>query len=83
MNITLKTAGLFTRYLPEGTEGKTAEIEVPDGITPDGVLAHIGAPTDTRCLIVLNGSAVPPSKRNEITLSDGDAMSFMPPLKGG
>ncbi|MBT4890510.1 MAG: MoaD/ThiS family protein [Rhodospirillales bacterium] len=83
MKITLKTAGLFSRYLPEGTKGNLAELEVKDGATPVDVARQIGAPTDTKCLIVVNGTAVPPSQHDIFTLNDGDAMSFMPPLKGG
>jgi len=83
VKITLKTAGLFSRYLPEGTKGNLAELDIPDGATPLDVVRQIGAPTEGRCLIVVNGTAVPPSKHDIHTLSEGDAMSFMPPLKGG
>ncbi len=83
MHITLKTGGLLKRYLPEGTDGNTAEIDVPDGLSILGALEHLGAPTDGNYLIIVNNSAVPPSTRGDVTLSDGDSMSLMPPLKGG
>jgi sulfur carrier protein ThiS len=83
MKITLKTGGLFARFLPAGTTGKIAELDVPDNATPLDVIAQIGAPTDGRCMIVVNGMAVPPSKHDCHVLSPGDKMSYMPPLKGG
>lgn len=83
MKITLKTAGILNKYLPEGTQGNTAELDVNAGVTPLDVVAQIGAPTDMRCLIVVNGKAIPPSQHGTHVLSEGDAMSFMPPLKGG
>ncbi len=83
MKITLKTGGLFARFLPAGTSGKVAELEVPDGTTPLGVVRQIGAPADGRCLIVVNGKAVPPSQHDSHILNHGDNMSYMPPLKGG
>lgn len=83
MKLTLKTGGLLKRYLPEGAEGNTAEIDVPDGLSITGVLEHLGAPADGNYLIVVNGDAVPPSTRGDVILNDGDAISLMPPLKGG
>ncbi len=83
MKITLKTGGLFTRLLPAGTTGNTAEMDLPDNMTPAGVVGHIGGDMDGKFLLVVNGKAVPPSERNTMTLSDGDHLSLMPPLKGG
>ncbi len=83
MKITVKTGGLFTRLLPEGTRGNTADIDVPGGTTPLGVVRHLGGDVDGRFLLVLNGKAVPPSERDANPLGDGDHLSVMPPLKGG
>ncbi len=83
MRITLKTGGLFKRYLPDGVDGNTGDIEMPEGLSILGALEHLGAPTDGNYLIVINGHAVPPSTRGEVILNDGDTMSLMPPLKGG
>lgn len=83
MRITVKTGGLYTRLLPEGTSGNTAEIDVPDGSTPLGVVEHMGVPAHGRFLLVVNDKAVPPLQRDTMILSDGDRVSLMPPLKGG
>lgn len=83
MRISLKASGLLKKYLPDGTDGNTADIDVPESATINGVLNHIGAPVDGNYLIIINGESVPPSTRGDVVLNDGDAMSLMPPLKGG
>lgn len=83
MKIILKTGGLFTKLLPEGTSGNITELDVPTDITPAGVVQHIGGDPDGKFLLVRNGKAVPPSERDTMVLEDGDQLSLMPPLKGG
>lgn len=83
MKITLKTAGLLTRFLPEGTEGRSAEVEVPDGATILGALDALEIPQDGRFLLSVNSKAIRPDLRADHVLNDGDTMSLLPPLKGG
>lgn len=83
MKITLKTGGLLTRYLPEGTEGRSAEIDVPDGATVNEALDALGAERDGRFLLSVNSMAVRPAERDDHVLNEGDTMSLLPPLKGG
>jgi len=83
LKITLKTGGLLTRYLPEGTEGRSAEVEVPDDASVAGALDALGVEQDGRFLLSVNGSAVRPDDRAAHNLNDGDTMSLLPPLKGG
>jgi thiamine biosynthesis protein ThiS len=83
MIINLKTGGLFTKLLPAGTTGNKAQLDVPDGMTPTGVVGHMGGDPDGRFLLVLNDKVVPPSERHSVILKDGDHLSLMPPIKGG
>ena len=83
MRITVKTAGLLGKYLPDGAEGNQAPLEVPDGATPVQVMERLGVPLERSYLISLNGSAVPKAARETTTLSEGDTLAIMPPLKGG
>lgn len=83
MKITLKTGGLLTRYLPDGTDGRSAEVEVPDGATVAAALDALGVPRDGRFLLSVNGSAVRQDEQNGQILSGGDTLSLLPPLKGG
>jgi len=82
MKILVRTAGLLGRHLPAGSEKNRAEIELPDGLTPRGVMDRLGFP-DGSYLVTLNGKAVPTAKRLEVILQDGDNLALMPPLKGG
>ena len=59
MKITVKTAGLLGKYLPPGHSTNQADIDVPDAITPEGVIAHLGMPADANYLVALNGTVVP------------------------
>lgn len=83
MKITVKTAGLLGKHLPPGHSANEAEIDVPDEITPEGVIKHLGMPIEANYLVALNGAVVPKSDRNTRKLTENDKLSIMPPLKGG
>ncbi len=83
MRISLKTAGLLGRYLPPGSAGNVADLDVPQGATPIDVIKQLGMPLDGRYLIVLNGTSIPQSERSRRTLMESDCLIIMPPLKGG
>ncbi len=83
MKITIKTAGLLGKYLPPGSAGNDAELEVAEGATPRDVIAQLGMPLDASYLVILNGESVPTAERRVRTLADNDRLAIMPPLKGG
>ncbi len=83
MNITVKTAGSLGRFLPDGSAGNTAEIEVAAAATPADVIRQLTMPEDGSYLVILNGATVPKAERATRTLAEGDKLSIMPPLKGG
>lgn len=83
MKISLKTAGLLGRYLPPGSAGNAADLDVPQGATPIDVIKQLGMPLDGRYLVVLNGTSIPQSERSRRTLVESDILVIMPPLKGG
>lgn len=83
MKITVKTAGRLGKYLPPGHSTNQAEIDVPEEITPEGVIEHLGMPMEANYLVALNGTIVPKTQRGRRTLSENDKLSIMPPLKGG
>ena len=67
MKVRVSAAGLLEEYLPADSDGETT-IEIPDSASP---------------LIALNGVVVPRGQHATRTVSDGDAVHFMPNLKGG
>ena len=83
MKITVKTAGTLGRFLPPGTLGKQADIEVAAEATPMDVVKQLGMPEDGSYLVILNGATVPKAERLTRRLAEGDKLSIMPPLKGG
>ena len=82
MKISLKTAGNLGKYLPAGSRGSLAELEVAEDATPSDVMAQLGLP-EGNYLVVLNGENVPKAERASRRLTKGDQLSVMPPLKGG
>jgi sulfur carrier protein ThiS len=83
MKVKVKTAGLLSRYLPAGSAGTVAEIEVAKGATPIDVVAQLGMPTEASYLITLNGMSLPKAERATRVLAANDTLAIMPPLRGG
>jgi thiamine biosynthesis protein ThiS len=83
MNIIVRTAGLLGRYLPPGSAGNEASLEVASGSTPLDIMRSLELPEGDRYLIMLNGQVVPAAQRPTVRLSDGDDLGIFPPLKGG
>ena len=83
MIITVKTAGSLGRYLPAGSSGNLAEVEVPEGATPSDVMTQLGFPAEASYLMILNGATLPKAERAGTRLTAGDKLAIMPPLKGG
>ena len=83
MKITVRTAGLLGRYLPPGSSGNVADVDVATGATPIDVIKQLGMPLEARYLVVLNGTALRQSERSRHALAENDSLAIMPPLKGG
>jgi sulfur carrier protein ThiS len=82
MKITVKTAGNLGKYLPAGSSGNLAELQVAEGATPADVMSRLGL-AEGSYLVVLNGSSVPKAERATRQLAENDKLAIMPPLKGG
>jgi thiamine biosynthesis protein ThiS len=83
MRISLKVAGTIGRYLPAGSSGNTAQLDMAEGATPLQVMERLGMPPEGGYLVILNNTVVPKAERAERKLSDGDRLAIVPPLKGG
>ena len=82
MKVQVTAAGLLEEYLPAGSDGEMT-VEAPAGATLVSVMQATGIPESAKPLISLNGTVVPRSQHAERAVSDGDAVHFMPNLKGG
>ncbi len=83
MRITAKTTGLLADHLPPGASGDSAELEVPEGATPQDVMTVLGMPLDESYLVVVNDELVPKAERARRALEADDELTIMPPLRGG
>jgi len=66
-------------YLPPGTRGSSATIEVPDGATLADLVGRLAIPDDLPRLMLVNGQDAGAERR----LRPGDVVSVIPPLAGG
>ena len=82
MKVRVSAAGLLEEYLAADSDGKMT-VEVAGAATLTTVLHAAGIPESASPLISLNGAVVPRSQHATRMVSDGDAVHFMPNLKGG
>lgn len=84
MKVHLKTAGLVTDYLAEGSHHRgKAEVEAGKGATVISIMAQLGIPEEGQYLVSLNGELVHAQNRGSAEVFDGDLLAILPPLKGG
>ena len=82
MKVEVTVAGILEDYLPAGSDGAMT-IEAPVEATLVAVRQAAGIPESAKPLISLNGVVVPRSQHATRAVADGDAVHFMPNLKGG
>jgi molybdopterin converting factor small subunit len=83
MKIRVKLYATLADYLPAGTKGNEADLEVAEDATPATVIAQLGLPEKMCHLVLLNGVYVEPSARAATAFRDGDALAMWPPVAGG
>lgn len=82
MRVKVTAAGLLEDYLSTDSNGEVT-VDAPDAATLAAVRQATGIPESAKPLISLNGVVVPRSQHATRTVADGDAVHFMPNLKGG
>ena len=79
MKIEVRLFANLTHYLPPGTRGDAATLDLPDGTTVDELMRCLAIPQDLPRLLLVNGCDAAPDHR----LGPGDVVSLLPPLAGG
>lgn len=79
MKIEVSLYGTLAQYLPEGTSGRTAIADCPDGVTVEQVLDQLGIPKPYPTMLLVNGIHADPNT----LLKEGDLLALFPPLAGG
>ncbi|MSR13482.1 MAG: MoaD/ThiS family protein [Gammaproteobacteria bacterium] len=83
MKLHLKLYATLAEYLPPGAVSNVAEIDIPESTTPYQVLDLHRVPRARAHLVLVNGVYIPPTRRDEALLKDGDALAIWPPVAGG
>ena len=79
MTIEVHLFATLARYLPSGSDGGRAVLEVPDGATVDDVARLLGIPDAMARIALVNGREPAPRVR----LASSDVVTLFPPLAGG
>ncbi|MBI2883810.1 MAG: MoaD/ThiS family protein [Candidatus Methylomirabilis oxyfera] len=79
MKIEVSLYGTLAQYLPTRTQGRTAIIDCPDGVTVGQVIDQLGIPKPYPTMLLVNGIHADPNT----ALQDGDLLALFPPLAGG
>jgi len=79
LNVEVQLTATLAVYLPPGTRGDRAVLDVPAGATVEHVIRLLKLPAGLERLTVVNGHDVSPDHE----LAEGDILSVFPPLAGG
>lgn len=79
MKIKLKLFATFREFLPEGNDGHSTMLEVPEKTTVDSVMLQLKLPQEIPKIILINGL----QKTAAEVLNEGDTLSVFPPIAGG
>lgn len=83
MKIKLKLFASLGQFLPTGTRSNVIEIDIPDGTSPNQVIAQYDVPMEMVHLVLRNGSYVELEDRDSEPLQTGDELALWPPVAGG
>jgi len=81
MRIELRLFATLRRYLPPGSEKGKVLLDLPEGLTVEGLVQKLGIPPGMAELTVVNGQALQQGLQK--VLRDGDVVSLFPPIAGG
>ncbi len=83
MQLSVKLVGTFSKYLPNGSQGNTVDLEVANGTTAGELAGILGIPEQQPFMLSIDDSIVPKSDRDSRVLEPTDNVKIIPPLKGG
>ena len=84
MKITFKLFASLAPHLPAGALSNAAQIEVPDDLSLNDLIARYNVPREQAHLVLINGVFSPPDARDQGSiLKSGDTVAIWPPVAGG
>lgn len=79
MTVEVRLFATLAQFLPPGSHGGSAILDVPDGVTIAEVTRRLGIPLGLDRVLLLNGTEAEADQR----LRAGDVLDIFPPLAGG
>jgi molybdopterin converting factor small subunit len=79
VRVEVRLFATLERFLPPGSRGGTAILDVPEGSTASDVAQRLGIPAGLERVLLVNGREASPER----TLAPGDVLDLYPPLAGG
>jgi molybdopterin converting factor small subunit len=79
MKVELKLFATFRQYLPPGTVGSAANVEIAAGARVSDLLSRFGVPHQGSTMILVNGRAA----GLEQVLEENDVVAVFPAMAGG
>lgn len=83
LHIEITLGGALIKYLPQGEIGNSFTLSTDTPLSLEQLLAQLGIGADQRLLTILNGQVIQPSVFGTTLMSNGDALSLMPPIVAG
>ena len=79
MEIEVRLFAALSKYLPEGSAGRSARLTISKGATVSQAMEQLGVPMDLAKLIFVDSVHSKP----DTVLQDGNILSIFPPIAGG
>lgn len=79
MRVSVTCFGAVREYLPEGTAGNRAEVEIDEGATVGTLVDRLAAPRRLIFSLLVDGTQA----SIDAELRDGSEVTLMPPFSGG
>ena len=79
MTVEVRLFATLAEFLPPGSEGGAATLDVPDGSTVGDVARRLGISPDVPSIVLVNGE----DAGTDRALAPSDILTMFPPLAGG
>ena len=81
--VNVKLGGAMVQYAPAGQSGSRHIIELNQQTSVQDLLDQLHVPVEQPVMIILNDAMVARPDYGSTLLSNGDALSLMPPIQAG
>ena len=83
VSVNVKLGGAMVQFAPANRAGSRHVLDLEDSTTIQSLLDQLEVPAEQPLMIILNDTMVARPDYATTLLSDGDALSLMPPIQAG